>query len=40
VNPASYAGAAAFVLLVAVAAAWAPAQRAAAVSPMTILRDD
>jgi ABC-type antimicrobial peptide transport system permease subunit len=40
VNPASYAGAAAFVLLVAAAAAWAPAQRAAAVSPMTILRDD
>jgi putative ABC transport system permease protein len=40
VNPASYAAAAAFVLLVAAAAAWLPAQRAASISPMTALRED
>ena len=39
-NPASYAAATVFVLLVAAGAAWAPAQRAAAVSPMTALRED
>jgi ABC-type antimicrobial peptide transport system permease subunit len=37
-NPASYAASAAFVLLVAAGAAWVPARRAAAVSPITALR--
>ena len=40
VNPASYAAAGAFVLIVAAAAAWMPAQRAASISPMTALRED
>lgn len=40
VNATSYAAVAAFVLLVAAIAAWVPALRAAAVSPMTALRED
>jgi putative ABC transport system permease protein len=39
-NAPSYAAATALVLLVASTAAWAPALRAARVSPMTALRED
>jgi ABC-type antimicrobial peptide transport system permease subunit len=39
VNPTSYLAAAVFVLLIAASAAWVPARRAAAVSPMTALRE-
>jgi putative ABC transport system permease protein len=38
-NPTSYAASALFMLLVAAGAAWVPARRAAAVSPMTALRE-
>lgn len=38
-NPTSYAASAFFLLLVAAGAAWVPARRAAAVSPLTALRD-
>jgi putative ABC transport system permease protein len=40
INASSYAAVAAFALLVATIAAWLPALRAAAVSPMTALRED
>jgi ABC-type antimicrobial peptide transport system permease subunit len=39
INPTSYAASAVFVLLVAAVAAWVPARRAAAVSPITALRE-
>jgi predicted permease len=39
-SAASYAGTAVFVLLVAAVAAWVPALRAAAISPITALRED
>ena len=40
VNGATYAAAGAWMLLVAAVAAWLPARRAAAVSPMVALRED
>jgi len=39
-DPASFAGAAAFLLSAAAAAAWLPARRAARVDPITVLRND